>query len=138
MKDVSAAIIILEDKVLLTRRAPGEKHAGGWEFPGGKVEAGESPETCLHRELLEELEIETTIGEKLTENIHTYETCAIRLLAYRATILSGELCLHVHDEYRWVRISDLMHYQLLPADKPIAEFLQEANDDISTSGGTLC
>lgn len=138
MKDVTAAIITRNDKVLLTRRAPGEKHAGWWEFPGGKVEAGESPEACLHRELLEELEIETTIGDKLTESIHTYETGAIRLLAYRATILSGILSLHVHDEYRWVCISDLMHYQLLPADKLIAEFLQEANDDLSTSGGTVC
>ena len=106
MKDVTAAIITLEDKVLLTRRAPGEKHAGGWEFPGGKVESGESPETCLRRELREELEIETIIGEKLTESIHTYETGAIRLLAYRATILSGSHQLHVHDEYQWVSVAE--------------------------------
>ena len=125
MKDVTAAIITLEDKVLLTRRAPGEKHAGGWEFPGGKVEPGESPETCLRRELLEELEIETIIGEKLTESIHTYETGAIRLLAYRATILSGSLQLHVHDEYQWVSTAELTQFELLPADVPIAEFLQK-------------
>ena len=125
MKDVTAAIITLEDKVLLTRRAPGEKHAGGWEFPGGKVESGESPETCLRRELREELEIETIIGEKLTESIHTYETGAIRLLAYRATILSGSLQLHVHDEYQWVSVAELTQFNLLPADVPIAEYLQK-------------
>jgi 8-oxo-dGTP diphosphatase len=125
MKDVTAAIILENDQVLLTRRAPGEKHAGGWEFPGGKVEAGESPESCLHRELLEELEIETSIGEKLTESIHTYDTGAIRLLAYRATILSGALSLHVHDEYRWVSVAALTQFQLLPADVPIADFLQK-------------
>jgi 8-oxo-dGTP diphosphatase len=125
MKDVTAAIIIQNNKVLLTRRAPGEKHAGWWEFPGGKVEAGESPETCLHRELLEELEIETAIGEKLTENIHTYETGTIRLLAYRATILSGALSLHVHDEYKWVSVAELLNFSLLPADIPIAKFLQK-------------
>jgi 8-oxo-dGTP diphosphatase len=125
MKDVTAAIITQNNKVLLTRRAPGEKHAGGWEFPGGKVEENESPETCLRRELLEELEIETAIGDKLTETIHTYETGAIRLLAYRATILSGALRLHVHDEYRWVSVADLTQFKLLPADVPIAEYLQE-------------
>jgi 8-oxo-dGTP diphosphatase len=125
MKDVTAAIILENDQVLLTRRAPGEKHAGGWEFPGGKVEAGESPETCLHRELREELEIETEIGDKLTESIYTYETGAIRLLAYRATILSGALRLHVHDEYRWVSMAELTQYKLLPADILIAEFLQK-------------
>jgi 8-oxo-dGTP diphosphatase len=125
MKDVTAAIIILEDKVLLTRRSPGEKHAGWWEFPGGKVESGESPETCLRRELLEELEIETAIGDKLTESIHTYETGAIRLLAYPATILSGSLQLHVHDEYQWVSVAELLNFKLLPADVPIAEFLQK-------------
>lgn len=133
MKDVTAAIITQNNKVLLTRRAPGEKHAGWWEFPGGKVEAGESPESCLHRELLEELEIETTIGEKLTENIHTYETGAIRLLAYRATILSGSLQLHVHDEYQWVSVADLTQFKLLPADIPIAEFLQKTSPPATIS-----
>lgn len=70
MKDVTAAIIIENNKVLLTRRAPGEKHAGWWEFPGGKVEPGEPPENCLRRELREELEIDAAIGKKPAENIH--------------------------------------------------------------------
>ncbi|MBN1983560.1 MAG: (deoxy)nucleoside triphosphate pyrophosphohydrolase [Chitinivibrionales bacterium] len=124
MKDVTAAVITNHNQVLLTRRAPGEKHAGWWEFPGGKVEENESPERCLQRELLEELSIETSIGEKLLESLYTYETGDIRLLAYRATITSGDLCLHVHDEYRWVSVHMLTQYQLLPADIPIAEFLQ--------------
>ncbi len=127
MKDVTAAIITHNNKVLLTRRAPGEKHAGWWEFPGGKVEAGESPESCLRRELREELEIETSIGDKLTESIYSYETGSIRLLAYRATILSGALLLHVHDEYQWVSVAQLTQYSLLPADIPIAEFLQKTS-----------
>lgn len=138
MKDVTAAVIMNNDKALITRRAEGEKHAGWWEFPGGKVEEGESPEGCLQRELLEELEIEAEIGEKLTESIFAYATGAIRLLAYRATIITGELCLHVHDEYQWVSVSELTNYQLLPADIPIAEHLQKANSDIPTHGGKLC
>lgn len=138
MKDVTAAIIIENNKVLLTRRAPGEKHAGWWEFPGGKVEAGESPELALQRELFEELEIDAAIGEKLIENIHRYDTGTIRLMAYHATILSGDLSLHVHDEYQWVSIHELTQFQLLPADVPIAAFLGKLDAHIHTSGGAIC
>lgn len=138
MQDVTAAIIIENNKVLLTRRAPGEKHAGWWEFPGGKVEPGEPPENCLRRELREELEIDAAIGKKLIENIHHYDTGAIRLMAYRATILSGDPSLNVHDDYQWVDVSDLNQYQLLPADVPIAAFLQKMDAHIHTSGGAIC
>lgn len=127
MQDVTAAIIFENEKVLLTRRAPGEKHAGWWEFPGGKVEPGETPEKCLQRELTEELGIHTSVGAKITESIYEYEAGAIRLMAYRVTVISGEISLHVHDEYRWVGIHELTQFQLLPADVPIAEFLQGEN-----------
>jgi len=61
MQDVTAAIIYNNGKILITRRAPGEKHAGWWEFPGGKIEAGETQEMCLRRELMEELAVDTVI-----------------------------------------------------------------------------
>jgi|LSQX01.3.fsa_nt_gb 8-oxo-dGTP diphosphatase len=138
MQDVTAAIIIENNKVLLTRRAPGEKHAGWWEFPGGKIEDGETPEKCLLRELTEELGIHTSVGAKITESVYEYEAGAIRLMAYRATILSGDPCLHVHDDYQWVRIHELTQFQLLPADVPIAEYLQEMELKNTSSGGTLC
>ena len=125
MQDVTAAVIFGDEKVLITRRAVGEKHAGWWEFPGGKIEEDESPESCLQRELMEELGIEASIGERLAVSIFEYATGTIRLLAYRAKIISGELCLNVHDDYKWVNVSDLMQYKLLPADKPIAERLLE-------------
>ncbi len=123
MQDVTAAVIYSAEKVLITRRADGEKYAGWWEFPGGKIEEGESPESCLQRELMEELGIETSIGERLAVSIFEYATGTIRLLAYRTEIISGELCLNVHDDYQWVNVSDLKQYKLLPADKPIAERL---------------
>ena len=127
MKDVTAAVIIQNEKVLITRRAATEKHAGWWEFPGGKVEDGETPEVCLRRELLEELGVDALIGDLLAESIFGYETGAIRLLAYRAEIRSGEIRLCVHDEFQWVSAADSLQCKLLPADRPIAEKLAAAN-----------
>ncbi len=121
MKDVTAAVIIRDGKVLVTLRAQGEAHAGWWEFPGGKVENGETPEQCLRRELNEELGLDTLVGDKLAESIYDYESGAIRLLAYRTEITGGELRLSVHEEARWVPASDLGNYKLLPADRPIVE-----------------
>lgn len=130
MKDVTAAVIIQREKVLITRRAANEKHAGWWEFPGGKVEDGESPEACLKRELMEELGVEARIGKLLVESIYSYQAGQageIRLLAYYAEIISGEIHLSVHDECQWVSAEDLLQFKLLPADRPIAEKLAAAN-----------
>lgn len=138
MNIVTAAVIFDKDKVLITRRAEGQKHEGWWEFPGGKIEEGETPECCLQRELKEELGIEAHVGEMIAESTFSYATGSIRLLAYRATIVSGELCLRVHDDYRWVSAPNLMTYQLLPADMPIAQYLQQQYIKKSQAGGTSC
>ena len=62
MKKVSAAVTVIDNKVLLTRRKPGESLSGFWEFPGGKIEEGETPQQCLRRELNEELGVESAVG----------------------------------------------------------------------------
>lgn len=123
MKEVTAAIIIKDKKIFIARRAQGEKFAGGWEFPGGKIEAFETPEECLRRELYEEFGIETKVGDFIAESIYEYPTGSIRLLAFIVDIISGEICLTVHDAYRWVDVCDLLNYDLLPADIPIANRL---------------
>ena len=74
LQDVTAAVIIQNEKVLITRRAADQKHAGWWEFPCGKIEDGESPEVCLRRELIEELGVDTLIGELLAESIFRYNS----------------------------------------------------------------
>lgn len=125
MKDVTAAVMISEGKVFIARRAPGENAAGGWEFPGGKLEAGETPRECLRRELYEEFGIDSEIGEFVAESIYEYPRGCIRLLAYKAEITGGEIRLSVHDAYRWVPINELPEYGLLPADIPIADKLME-------------
>ncbi len=128
MKDVTAAIIYKNGKVLIARRAPGESFAGGWEFPGGKIEQGETPEQCLKRELQEEFGVRALIKDFIAESIYEYSTGSIRLLAYVAEVVAGDMKLSVHDDYAWVDINDLLTYDLLPADIPIALKLQRNLD----------
>lgn len=125
MKDVTAAIMFKDGHVLIARRAPGEKHEGGWEFPGGKVEAGETPEECLKRELYEEFGIDTEVKEFIISSLYEYAQGAIRLLAYQVDIRKGDFQLRVHDRYAWVRVDELLNYELLPADVPIAIYLKD-------------
>jgi 8-oxo-dGTP diphosphatase len=124
MRAVTAAVIRQGEAVLLTRRAAGEKLAGLWEFPGGKVHERETPEECLARELREELSLECSIGRKLTDSEYHYEHGAFVIMAYEATIESGELRLTVHDRAEWVPHRDLLNYTLAPADIPIAQAIQ--------------
>jgi mutator protein MutT len=121
---VTAAILQRGTTVLLTRRAEGEKLAGSWEFPGGKVHEGESPEACLARELQEELSLCCSVGRKVAESEYCYEHGTFTILAYEAQIRSGTLKLAVHDRAEWVEVAALLRHNLVPADIPIAEVLQ--------------
>jgi 8-oxo-dGTP diphosphatase len=127
-KVVTAAIIRTNGSVLLARRSSGEKLAGFWEFPGGKVEDGETSEECLARELQEELGIQTFIGRKCAESSHQYEHGNFRIVAYFVQWLAGDLRPRVHDRVEWVKIRDLGEYQLLPADNPIAAVVQNLEE----------
>jgi 8-oxo-dGTP diphosphatase len=118
---VAAAVICQEGMVLITRRAPGEKLAGMWEFPGGKLEPGETPQTCIVRELREELGVESVASEILTTSVFTYPGGAIELIAVTVALRSVVLTLQVHDKADWVKPQDLLGYELAPADIPIAE-----------------
>ena len=122
---VVAAIIERDGHVLATQRGYGE-FEGGWEFPGGKLEAGETPEQCLARELREELRIEAKIGEYLAENSHDYDFGIVHLSVYRVLSWQGEIALTVHDDMRWVPVQELAELPgLLPADVPVARALEK-------------
>ena len=123
MITVTAAILRKGDMVLLTRRKQGQRMAGYWEFPGGKLEEGETLQACLEREILEELGWRIQVGEIVATNTHAYERGDIHLVAMDAAILSGEPVLTVHDTMEWITLSRLLEYQLAPADIPIAEEL---------------
>ncbi len=126
MKDVTAAVIAREGRILILRRAPGQKHAGFWEFPGGKVEPGETAEACLARELQEELGISGQVGSHIMDSPYAYPGGAINLRAFRFDWGGGELHLRVHDAAAWCLPCELPGYALTPADIPVAQALAEA------------
>ncbi len=124
-KEVTAAVIAREGRILLLRRAPGQKHAGAWEFPGGKTEPGETPQDGLARELREELGIDGQVGEHILDSPYDYPGGAINLRAYRFIWLAGEMQLRVHDAAAWCLPAELTGYALTPADVPVAEYLAD-------------
>ncbi len=126
MKEVTAAVIAREGRILLLRRAPGQKHEGFWEFPGGKTEPGETPQACLERELREELGITGQTGAHIMDSPYAYPGGAINLRAYHFRWAGGELQLSVHDAAAWCLPEELPGYALTPADIPVAQSLAAA------------
>ena len=119
MTKVAAAVIEKEGKVLIAKRGKGDRLGGKWEFPGGKIEAGETPQECLKRELAEELGIEAEIGDFICLSSYSYSHIEVELLAYRASHLSGDIRLYVHDQFRWVSLADLPAYDFPEANRPV-------------------
>ena len=120
MTDVTVAIITNDqDQILIAKRKPGKVMAGCWEFPGGKIESGETPEESLIRELKEEMSITISVGEYITEIAYDYEWGPVRLIAYQASIKEGEIQLLDHDAIAWVFLGEMHHYGMTPADEPL-------------------
>jgi 16S rRNA (cytosine1402-N4)-methyltransferase len=121
MIPVCAGVVLKSGMVLLCRRAPGRRHAGLWEFPGGRIEPGETPRTALARELKEELGVDAQVGDEVARARHAYDFGEIELIALLVPKFSGELRLKDHDAVKWVEARRLLDYALTPADIPIAE-----------------
>jgi 8-oxo-dGTP diphosphatase len=122
MIEVAAGLILDEAGRLLACRRPEGKHLGGkWEFPGGKVEDGESPAGALVRELEEELGVAVETGQALTPVVWDYGRGPIRLHPFVCRIVAGELHPHEHEEIRWCEKDDLGGLDWAAADVPVWE-----------------
>lgn len=124
MKEVTAAIIKRENRVLIAERAPGENLSGQWEFPGGKIEPGETPQECLKREIREELEVDIDVLDFFGESIYEYHSGSIKLIAFWCKWISGDFRLNVHSRIEWVTRQQLDLYDFAPADLPLVERLK--------------
>ncbi len=122
---VTAALVVRRGKAFIARRADGGHLRGKWEFPGGKVEPGETPQACLARELKEEFGVTAVVGEVFTEVTHRYEDKVVRLIVLRVRRVSGRFVPTEHDAMAWVRPEELLSYDLAPADIPVARLLVE-------------
>lgn len=127
MRQVTAAFLEKDGKILIARRKPGAALAGKWEFPGGKLEAGETPEACLKRELMEEFGVKTRIGAFICSSKFEYKHLPIELLVYRAYHVAGGFELRDHDQLAWVTLAELKAYDFAAADIPVVEHLLRAN-----------
>ena len=119
---VVGAALVRDGRVLASRRTEPPQLAGLWEFPGGKVEVGESDEQALRRELREELRVEASVGARLGDDVLIGETAVLRV--YLCTLLAGEPALVDHDAHRWLSAGELDDVAWIPVDLPVVEQLR--------------
>ena len=129
---VTAAIMIEDGRVFIAQRHPDDFMGGKWEFPGGKIDPGETPEICLQRELHEELGILADVHDMFAVSQHTYPDRAVELLAYTVSIREGRITLHEHSDARWVAIRELREFDMCEADLPFVEKLQQEDSMLAT------
>ena len=122
--EVVAAIIVKDHKVFATQRGYGE-WKDFWEFPGGKIDAGETPEEALCREIKEELDTEIAVGELFTTIDYDYPTFHITMHCYLCTIENGSLTLLEHEAAKWLSLDQLDSITWLPADLLVIAELQK-------------
>lgn len=121
---VVAGLLIENGKFLIAKRLASDSLGGLWEFPGGKVEAGESHEQALYRELLEELNLYTRPIELFGVSEFQTPRAQFALSLYRCQRLSGQIVLCEHSEFAWIEIQDIPRYEFVNGDVPLLEKLK--------------
>ena len=127
--NVVAAIIIQNNKLFATQRGYGE-FKDGWEFPGGKIEPGETPQEALVREIKEELNTEIKVGELYYTVDYDYPNFHLHMQCYLCQIISGDMELREHEAARWLKASELWSVDWLPADVKVIQTITERVRDI--------
>lgn len=122
---VAAVIFDSNNRIFVARRNHTKSLPGKWEFPGGKIEPGESKQEALERELFEEFGIVTRTREFIGSNRHSYGSFEINLFAYRAELTGGSFGFTDHDKTEWARLEDLPKYDLAEADIPLVHAIRE-------------
>lgn len=122
--EVVAAIIKHESMIFATQRGYGE-FAGGWEFPGGKVEDGETPEAALVREIHEELEATISVDDFICQVEYDYPTFHLSMKCYLCSVVAGHLTLLEHNAAKWLDANNLDSVDWLPADISVVNAIKE-------------
>ena len=122
--EVAAAVILKDGRVFTTQRGYGP-YKDGWEFPGGKLEPGETPEQALIREIREELDTEIAVGEKLVQVEYDYPDFHLSMACFSCRILSGAPVLKEHASAGWLLPEELDTVRWLPADRTVIDLLRK-------------
>ena len=122
---VVAGAIVKDGKVFSAQRGNKGKTAFKWEFPGGKIDPGETPEQALHRELIEELSINVDVHELITSIVDEYEDVILHIDTYRCTLVSGSPTLSEHINMAWSNKEELDKLAFSPADKPTLDKIKK-------------
>lgn len=123
--NVVAAAIIKDDKIFCAQRPEGKSLAGYWEFPGGKLEIGESPEEALIREIKEEFDADIEIIDYVNEASYDYDFGTVIMKTFRAKLLSDKLELLEHQDSKWLTSEELNTLEWAPVDIPAVEILRK-------------
>ena len=121
---VAAAVIRDGDRVFATQRGYGE-YKDWWEFPGGKIEAGELPQDALVREIREELDTEISVGDLITTVEYDYSDFHLSMDCFWASVISGNLLLREHEAARWISLNEMDELDWLPADVIVTERIRQ-------------
>ena len=123
---VTAGVIYHDNKILIAQRRKDKSLGGFWEFPGGKIEAGETCEQTLAREIKEEFNIDIQVGKYLFEHTYSYENFDLKMYVYEANWDGkGTIKICDHEQYAFVSVSEMDAYSFAGADYPVIDFLKK-------------
>lgn len=123
MTEVTCAIIMKGSKVLIAQRSESMSHPLRWEFPGGKLKQGESPENCIKREIKEELDVEISVDLLLPPVCHDYSINKIKLIPFICKLKSEQIILKEHKSLAWIEKHEVDNFDLLEADIEVLKTL---------------